>query len=150
MTISPKNMYYKIMKYYRMLFDNKKHKQLYIKADNKYERLCIYKALELYTFHNNTTIWSQRKKEYVTLQATNYVCKKHPNIPLLVCDNYEGDYECQYCPDDSLYYIAYPGDDLYKSKLTIGLTIFYEKPNFKCKEWSINKIKNNKKINFNK
>ena len=75
------------------------------------------------------------------------MCKRH-KCELSRCDDYEGDYWCEKCYDDKYFWykvgkrdiesvdmncidIGEKGDFLYKSKVTVGLNIYYVNPNLK-------------------
>jgi hypothetical protein len=123
-----------------------KDKPSFIKTKNSYERLCIYKALEKYG-KEKQQIWFNRKKEYTNVFCSGFMCKRH-KCELSRCDDYEGDYWCEKCYDDKYFWykvgkrdiesvdmncidIGEKGDFLYKSKVTVGLNIYYVNPNLK-------------------
>lgn len=116
----------------------------FIATKNSYERYQLYQALEKYGIEHDR-IWFNRKKEYINMYATGYRCKKHKE-PLSRCDDYEGDFWCDECAhykyrlyergitdyfDNCCMYLAEPGDFLWKSRVTVGLNIYYTKPKFK-------------------
>lgn len=138
----------KIIKYFNLIVEKKPS---FIETPNSYERLCLYKALEKYG-EEKEQIWFNRKKEYIDIFCTGYMCKRH-KCKLSRCDDYEGDFWCDECYNEKrfLYRIGRldfdcvdsecidlgeKGDFLYKSKVTIGLNIYYTKPNLKVKTTS--------------
>ena len=109
-----------------------KDKPSFIKTINSYERLCLYKALEKYG-KEKEQIWFNRKKEYIDIFCKGYMCKRH-RCKLSVCDDYNGDYRCDKCGEwEELYgyQLLNEGDFLCKSKVTVGLNIYYVNPNLK-------------------
>ena len=123
-----------------------KDKPSFVETKNSYERCCLYKALEKYG-KEIEQIWYNRKKKYIDIFCNGFMCKRH-KCELSKCDDYEGDYWCDKCYDwkDFLYRrgkidiesvsadcmdLGEKGDFLYKSKLTIGLNIYYINPNLR-------------------
>lgn len=127
-----------INKYFDLI---NKDKPSFIETKNSYERLCLYKALEKYG-KEKEQIWFNRKKEYVKIFSKKYMCKRH-KCKLSRCDEYEGDYWCDECyhedyilyeegklrfPSNNCKELLEPGDFLYKSKVVVGLNIYYTNP----------------------
>lgn len=117
-----------------------KDKPSFVKTKNSYERLCLYKALEKYG-KEKEQIWFNRKKEYIDTFCNSFMCKKH-KCKLSRYDDYEGEYWCEKCADHKYFLykielmpccvdVGYKGDLLYKSKVTVGLNIYYTNPNLK-------------------
>jgi hypothetical protein len=140
-----------INKYFNLIVEDKPS---FIKTKNSYERSCLYKALEKYG-KEKEQIWFNRKKEYIDVFCSGFMCKRH-KCELSRCDDYEGDYWCDECYNwkHFLYILGKrdiesvsadcmdlgeKGDFLYKSKVTIGLNIYYINPN-------LNKIKSTLEI----
>ena len=122
-----------IIYYYNLLT---KEKPTFIETKNSFQRYCLYEALEKYG--NNSTIWYQRNKLYMPIYATRHMCRIH-NCKLSYYNEKYHNYECDKCEKNnrgnSTDYVssncesvAHPNDFLYNSKITVGLNIFYEKP----------------------
>lgn len=123
-----------------------KYKPPFVKTINSYERLCLYKALEKYG-KEKEQIWFNRKKEYVDIFCSGFMCKNH-KCKLFRCDDYEGVYWCEKCYDDKYFLykvgkrdiesvdmdcidLGEKGDFLYRSKVIVGLNMYYVNPNKK-------------------
>lgn len=131
-----------IKKYFNLI----KNKPSFIATKNTYERLCLYKALEKYG-KEESKIWYNRRKENVDILCDGFVCKRH-KCKLSKCDDYEGDYWCEKCHnykhflyrigkkdiedvDMNCIDLGEAGDFLYRSKVVVGLNIYYTNPNLK-------------------
>jgi hypothetical protein len=138
----------KINEYFDFIVEQKPH---FIPTKNKYERLCVYKALEKYT-QEKEQIWCNRKKEYIDIFCKGFLCKRH-KCELSRCDDYEGNFWCDKCYNHKYFLyrigkldiedvsedcvdVGEKGDFLYKSKVTVGLNIYYTQPNLKIKKFA--------------
>lgn len=131
----------------------------YIQTPNPYVRLTVYKALDEYV-KDHDKVWIMRKNEKQVQYAKYTMCYRHKCNLTGACDccsdPFCGGPYCEEC-DDSIYarwankrgddyycpYAVEKGDEMYKSKVTVGLYIYYkesDKPYKKLKQFPRPKI----------
>lgn len=114
-------------------------KPKFIKTETSYIRLCLYEALELYGLKHGK-VWVKRQKELRREIAKYPQFKKH-KCGLRGCCNCCSDPWCcgPYCDmcysNDYCRHAIDAGDELYPTKVTVGLEIFYERPKMNCKSF---------------
>lgn len=131
-------------------------KPTFIETKNSFVRMCLYEALEIYSArarsllefdsnrHTDTygQIWCQRKKLIKPISFKYPICKKHGYKLTGGCDSCNDPWCCgPYCKKCGYKYCEYAihqGKYYHSGKVTIGLNIFYNKPNFKCKSFPKN------------
>ena len=62
-----------INKYFNLIVEDKPS---FITTKKSYERLCLYKALKKYG-KDKEQIWFNRKKEYIDVLCSGFMCKRH-------------------------------------------------------------------------
>lgn len=113
----------------------------FIETKNSFVRMCLYEALEIYS-NTYRQIWYQRKKSIKPTFSKYPICKKHGCKLTGGCDSCNDPWCCgPYCIKCGYKYCEYAiheGEYYHSGEVTIGLNIFYNEPNFKCKSFPKN------------
>lgn len=103
----------------------------FIQTKNNYERKIIYEALEQIELQYNMVINCNRSKKWIPQIADKDMCSKHKCGLIGGCtccsDPWCCGPNCEKCGRWSICrYAVYEGDEMYKSKVCVGIKLYYE------------------------
>lgn len=135
---------YKNNKIYEMVDYIVQKKPKFIKTTNSYDRKIVYKALEEILLIYNLKIKCNRSKQWVSQFAKKTMCYKHKCELTGACDCCSDPWcngpNCEQCGKwEDCRFAVEKGDFMYKSKICVGINLFYECEKIKEKKLFKNK-----------
>lgn len=114
-------------------------KPKFIETKNSYDRKIIYEALEQLELQYNFNVNCNRSKKWVQQYAEYTMCSKHKCGLSGGCDCCSDPFCCgPYCDQCSNYnycrYAIEKGDCMYKSKICIGINLYYDRQKIRFKK----------------
>jgi hypothetical protein len=114
-------------------------KPQFVETKNSYERKIVYKALEHLELQHNIIVNCNRFKKWIPQIANKDMCSKHKCYLSGGCDCCSDPWccgpNCSECGKWNICrYAVYEGDEMYKSKICVGVNLYYDGQKIKFKK----------------